>query len=132
MKRQTYFYSFIFILIFAITLIFFFWFFKSPYFFVVDGWIRQNIILYVFSLFIYKSVGVLFPPIPAGLVTLASIPFLGWFGAYLVDLVGSIFGGMIAYFLGKKYGHPLMVKILGEEITSKIEKVKIKKDKEIE
>ena len=63
---------------------------------------------------------------------MASIPFLGWFNAYLVDFFGSLFGGIIAYFLGKKYGHPLLNKILGSDLTEKIEKVKIKKDKEIE
>jgi uncharacterized membrane protein YdjX (TVP38/TMEM64 family) len=86
----------------------------------------------VFFLFLYKSVGVLFPPIPAGLVTMASIPFLGWFGAYSVDLAGSLAGGMIAYFLGKKYGHPLLLKILGSDLTRKIEKVKVNRNREIE
>lgn len=132
MKKKTFWYSFLMVAIFAITLFLFYWFFKSPYFLVVDSWIKQNMVLYVFSLFVYKSIGVLFPPIPGGLVTMASIPFLGWLGAYLVDLFGSIFGGIIAYYLGKKYGHPLMLKILGEEVTKRIEKVKIKKNREIE
>lgn len=132
MKKKTFLYSSLFVGIFILTLILFYWFFKSPYFLVVDGWIKQNIILYVVSLFIYKSIGVLFPPIPAGLVTMASIPFLGWFGAYMVDFFGSISGGIIAYHLGKKYGHPLLLKILGEDITKKIEKIKIKKSREIE
>lgn len=132
MKKKTFWYSSLFVLIFIVTLVLFYWFFKSPYFLIVDVWIKKNIVLYIVSLFIYKSIGVLFPPIPAGLVTMASIPFLGWFGAYLVDFFGSIFGGMIAYYLGKKYGHPLLLRILGEEITRKIEKIRIKEEKEIE
>lgn len=132
MKKKTFWYSFLFVAIFALTLVLFYWFFKSSYFLIVDGWIKQNTVLYVISLFVYKSIGVLLPPIPAGLVTMASIPFLGWFGAYLVDFFGSITGGIIAYFLGKKYGHPLLLKVLGEEITRKIEKIKIKKNREIE
>jgi len=132
MKKRTYFYSSLFILIFFGTLALFYWFFKSPYFIVVDAWVKTNIITYVFFLFLYKSVGVLFPPIPAGLVTMASIPFLGWFGAYSVDLAGSLAGGMIAYFLGKKYGHPLLLKILGSDLTRKIEKVKVNRNREIE
>lgn len=132
MSKKSYIYSSLFVGIFIVTLVIFYWFFKSPYFLIVDTWVKANTILYVIYLFIYKSIGVLFPPIPAGLVTMASIPFLGWFNAYLVDFFGSIFGGSIAYFLGKKYGHPLLIKILGNELTEKIEKIKIKKDKEIE
>ncbi|MEK7100225.1 MAG: VTT domain-containing protein [Patescibacteria group bacterium] len=132
MSKKSYLYSGLFVGIFIATLVIFYWFFKSPYFLIVDTWVKANIVLYVIYLFIYKSIGVLFPPIPAGLVTMASIPFLGWFNAYLVDFFGSLFGGIIAYFLGKKYGHPLLNKILGSDLTEKIEKVKIKKDKEIE
>lgn len=120
------------ILLFAIPLFFIYLFFKSPYFLIVDNWVKQNTFVYVLSLFIYKIIGVLFPPIPAGLVTMASIPFLGWFNAYLVDLLGSMVGGTLAYFLARRYGHPILVKMLGEEIASKAEKMKIKKGKEIE
>lgn len=132
MQKKTFWYSSLFVLIFILTLVLFYWFFKSPYFLIVDNWVKQNTILYIFSLFFYKSIGVLFPPIPAGLVTMASIPFLGWTTAYLVDLTGSICGGIIAYYLGKKYGHPLLIKLLGEELTNKIENTKIKKNREIE
>ncbi|MEK7168873.1 MAG: VTT domain-containing protein [Patescibacteria group bacterium] len=132
MQKKTFWYSSLFIIIFILTLVLFYWFFKSSYFLIVDTWVKANIILYVIYLFIFKTIGILFPPIPAGLVTMASIPFLGWFGAYSVDLLGSIAGGMIAYYLGRKYGHPLLLKILGEEITKKIEKIKIKKSREIE
>lgn len=131
-KKKTFWYSSLIVIIFISTLVLFYWFFKSSYFLIFDSWVKKNIIFYVVSLFVCKSIGVLFPPIPAGLITMASIPFLGWFGAYVVDLMGSISGGMIAYALGKKYGHPLLLKIFGEEVTKKIEKIKIKKNREIE
>ncbi len=117
---------------FVLVLVGLYLFFKSPYFFIVDGWIKQNTILYVVSLFLYKAVGVLFPPIPGGIITLASIPFLGWFNAYLIDLFGSLVGGVVAYYLAKKYGRNILSKILGEDITKKVEKIQIKKDREIE
>lgn len=109
-----------------------YWFFKSSYFPIVDTWIKTNIVLYVIALFTYKSIGVLFPPIPAGVVTLASIPFLGWFGAYMVDMAGSIFGGIIAYWLGKKYGKKILEKLFDASTIDKIIKTKVKKGKEIE
>lgn len=132
MKKESYLISVVFTVIFILTIIFFYWFFKSPYFPVVDAWIKKNLIIYIVVLYIYKSFGVLWPPIPAGLITLASIPFLGWFNAYLIDLVGSISGGMIAYHLGKRFGRPLLLKILNKEIVAKIERAKIKKNREIE
>jgi len=117
---------------FLVTLVLVYWFMKSPQFVVVDSWVKQNTLLYVVVLFVYKTIGILWPPIPAGLLTLLSIPFLGWFGAYLVDLIGSITGGSIAYFLGQKYGLTLLKKIFDENMIEKIKKAKIKKGKEIE
>lgn len=132
MKKKEFWYSSLFILIFIVTMVLFYWFFKSPYFYLVDTWVKKNVILYVTFLLFYKTIGVLFPPVPGGIVTLASIPFLGWFGAYVVDLIGSILGGIIAYFLGRKYGHPLLKRMFGESVAKKVENIKIKKDKEIE
>ena len=132
MKRESIWYWSVLTFIFVAFMVLAYWFFKSSYFPIVDAWIKTNIILYVFALFIYKSIGVLFPPIPAGVITLASIPFLGWFGAYLVDMAGSIAGGMVAYSLGKKYGKKILKKLFNESIVDKIVKTKIKKGKEIE
>lgn len=132
MKRESIKYWFSLIFIFLIFTLIAYWFFKSSYFPIVDTWIKTNMILYVSALFIYKSIGVLFPPIPAGVVTLASIPFLGWFGAYLVDMAGSIFGGIIAYWLGKKYGKKILEKLFDAPTIEKIVNTKIKKGKEIE
>lgn len=132
MNKKTYFYTFLMLSSFILIICGFYLFFKSPYFLVVDSWVKANIVTYVIFLFLYKTVGVLFPPVPGGIVTLASIPFLGWFNAYLIDFFGSISGGIIAYYLAKKYGHPLLVKIFGDDIARKIESIKVKKNREIE
>lgn len=132
MKKESIWYWSILTFIFIAFMVLAYWFFKSSYFPVVDAWIKTNIVLYVVVLFIYKSVGVLFPPIPAGVITLASIPFLGWFGAYMVDMVGSIAGGMVAYWLGKKYGKNILEKLFDTSTVEKIVRTKVKKGKEIE
>ena len=132
MKKSSYLYTSLFVGFFLVTLVLVYWFMKSPQFAVVDIWIKQNTLLYVVVLFVYKTIGILWPPIPAGLFTLLSIPFLGWFGAYLVDLIGSIAGGSIAYFLGQKYGLTLLKKIFDENMIEKIKNTKIKKGREIE
>lgn len=132
MKKDSIWYSSVLLLVFIAFLVLAYWFFKSSYYPIVDDWIKTNIVLYVFVLFVYKSIGVLLPPLPAGLVTLASIPFLGWLNAYLVDMAGSIAGGTIAYFLGKKYGRRILKKLFTVSIINKIEKTKVKKGREIE
>lgn len=99
---------------------------------VLDSWIKRNMLLYIFALFVYKFIGVLFPPIPAGVITLASIPFLGWELSYLIDLAGSVFGGSLAYWLGSKYGKKVLVKVFNDEIVEKIANTRVKKGKEIE
>lgn len=132
MKKKSYAYIVLFIAIFWLTLWFFYWLVRSPYFVSIDSWIKTNKVIFVVSLYLYKTLGVLWPPIPAGLFTLMSIPFLGWSNAYLIDLLGSISGGTIAYHLGKKYGLPLLKKIFSDDIVEKIQKAKIKKGREIE
>lgn len=132
MKKESIWYWSTLIFIFIAFMVFVYWFFKSSYFPIVDAWIKTNIVLYVSALFLYKTIGVLFPPILGGVVTIASIPFLGWFGAYMVDFAGSIFGGMIAYWLGKKYGKKILEKLFDTSTVEKIIKTKVKKGKEIE
>ncbi len=132
MKKSSYFYTGLLVGLFVLTLWFMYWLGHSPYFFQINNWIAGNIILYVFILFVYKALGILWPPIPAGIFTLASIPFLGWVGAYFVDLVGSVVGGSIAYYLGRRYGITLLRKIFDEKILKKIKKVRIKRGREVE
>ncbi len=132
MAKKSYLYSLLFVGLFALTLVFTYWFMKSPQFVIADNWVKQNVLTYVVFLFIVKTLGILWPPIPAGLFTLLSIPFLGWFGAYMVDLTGSVVGGSVAYYLGRKYGIPFLKHIFDEKMITKIKDVKIKKGKEIE
>jgi len=132
MKNSSVWYSSVLVFVFIAFLILAYWFFRSAYFPIVDAWVKTNIVLYVVALFIYKSIGVLFPPLPAGLVTMASIPFLGWLNAYLVDMAGSIVGGAIAYWLGRKYGKKILEKIFTKEIVEKIVKTKVKNGREVE
>lgn len=132
MKKDSIWYSSVLIFIFVAFMAFAYWFFKSSYFPIVDSWIKTNMVLYIFVLFIYKSIGVIFPPLPAGLVTMASIPFLGWVNAYIVDVAGSLAGGSVAYWLGKRYGIGILRKVFTESVIEKIVKTKVKKGKEIE
>jgi len=132
MKKSSWINTVLFVSVFLLTILFVFWFLKSAYFPILNLWIQSNIILYVVSLFFVKILGIVWPPISGGVFTLASIPFLGWKLAFITDFCGSTVGGLIAYYLGSKYGFPFLNKLLGDDIVNKIKKVKIKKGREIE
>lgn len=132
MKKKSYAYSALFILLFLLTLLFFYWFTKSSHFANLQLWTTSNKPLYLLLLFLLKTLGIVWPPIPSGLFTMASIPLIGWKTAYAIDLFGSVTGGMIAYSLGKKYGIKFLEKIFDKKVLVKIKNTKIKKGKEFE
>ncbi len=132
MKNKNYFKILLFVFISFLTIGVVYWFTKSPYYLLLDVWIQNNLVLYVFSICLIKILGILWPPLSGGVFTVASIPFLGWGLAFLLDFIGSLVGGAAAYYLGRKYGYIFLSKILGENVAQKIKSVKIKKGKEIE
>lgn len=108
------------------------WFSKTPYFQQLLIWSQQNIILFMSTLFVIKFIGIVFPPIPGGLITLGAVPFIGWKNAYLIDLAGSMAGSSIAFWIGKRYGYKILNKLFDEKSIQNFKKIKVKKDKEIE
>lgn len=77
-------------------------------------------------------IGIVWPPIPGGVLTLASIPVIGWQYAFLADLTGTTIGGSIAYFIGKKYGRKILETLFDEQLIKHIDRIKIHEGKEIE
>lgn len=122
----------LFVLVLAATFSGYIWMLKQPFFQGFIEWSQQNFILYFFVLILIKTVAIVWPPIPGGLLTLGSIPMIGWFNAYLADLIGGLTGSSIAYYLGKRYGHSFLRKIFDEKTIVKINKIKIVKNKELE
>lgn len=114
------------------TLIFYLWFIHSPYFAGFVVWAQKNLLIYFSVLLFIKIAGIVWPPIPGGLLTLGSIPVLGWPLAYSADFIGSMIGSSAAYFLARKYGLDFMKKIFDEDTIEKITKVRIKPHREIE
>ncbi|MBI2620980.1 VTT domain-containing protein [candidate division WWE3 bacterium] len=109
----------------------YFWFINSPYFAITKTWALKHSIAYWLVLTAVKTIGIVWPPIPGGTLTLASIPIIGWKSAYSSDLAGSTIGSMTAYWLGKKYGQAFLNKFISDDITTKISSVKFAKGKEI-
>lgn len=116
----------------VLTLILYLLFLRSPYFQSFLQWSQQHIIFYSLTLFCLKVLAIVYAPLPGGLLSIASIPVLGWKLAYVIDLLGSMTGASIAFYLGKKYGLKFMARIFDESTLEKITKIKINKNREIE
>jgi uncharacterized membrane protein YdjX (TVP38/TMEM64 family) len=114
------------------TLILYALFYNSPYYAGVLDWSQNHIVLFVILLIAFKVIGIVYPPIPGGTFIIGTIPFLGWFPTYLLDLAGSIIGACIAYFLGSRYGYSVLHRLFDDSVVHKISSVRIKKGKEIE
>ena len=120
------------ILIFVVSFLVYVYFTKTPYFKIFHDWSQSNLLLFTLVLFLLKTLGVVYPPLPSGLFTLAAIPIIGWFPAYLIDFAGSMAAAGIDYYLGRKYGYVLLRKIFDTQTLEKIQKLKIKPNREIE
>jgi uncharacterized membrane protein YdjX (TVP38/TMEM64 family) len=132
MKGSTAKYLFFLGLIFLVFVGSYTWFSQTQYFEIVKGVAQNNKIAFIFILIIVKILSIIWPPLPGGLFTLGSIPFIGWPGAYFADFTGSWIGSSIAYFLGKKYGFSLLDKLFNEEIIKRIKSIKVKESKQTE
>jgi uncharacterized membrane protein YdjX (TVP38/TMEM64 family) len=108
------------------------WFLKTPYFVPILEWCHSNYWLLMAMIVLLKVIGIIWPPLPGGLAAIAVIPIVGFFPAYLADLVGSMIGCSIVYFLGKWYGHEFLAKVLGIELANQAEKLKIREGREYE
>ncbi len=114
------------------TIVLYLWFTRTPYFEMFTVWTRHNLFIFYTSLLVAKIAAIVWPPLPGSLFTFGAIPFIGWFQSYTVDMIGSLIGASIAYFLGKKYGYPFLKKIFNPDLVQKIQQIKIRKDREIE
>ena len=116
----------------AVSFVAYIWFTRQPVFEEVIGWAQQNFWLYIGILVFIKIIAIVWPPLPGGLFTLASIPVIGWLPAFLAETVGGIAGGSIAYYLGKRYGYSFLRKVLDKEIIEKIQRIKMTGKREFE
>ncbi len=110
----------------------YFWFVNTDFFPSFKAWSQQNVFITITVLIFVKILGIVWPPLPGGLLTLGAIPILGWPLAYACDFVGSIIGSSIDFYIGKKYGDKFIRKIFDETTFARIHTIKVKKDKEIE
>ena len=96
------------------------------------NFVRNYLVIYIVILLAIKVVGIVYPPLPGVAFTLTSIALIGWELAYAIDLVGSMLGASLAYFLGAKYGYRLLIKLFGKTLANKIANIKLKSQNQVE
>ena len=100
-------------------------FVRSEYFTVFQVWVSEYKTTYYFILISVKIIGIVWPPIPGGVFTLGSIPVLGWQGAYVSDLIGSMIGSAISYQIAYKWGESALYKIFDDTMVGRLKKIKL-------
>ena len=120
------------IAIFLVSFVGYVYFSKTPQFEHFFRWSQNNLYLFIPIVLLLKIAGVVYPPLPSAIFTIAAIPILGWFPAYLIDLSGSLVAGGIDYYLGKRYGYIILSKLFDSQIVEKMKAIKVRSGREIE
>lgn len=56
----------------------------------------------------WRIIGIIIPPIPGGIVSIALIPVFGWFWSFVYAAVGVLVGSSIAFLLARRFREPLV------------------------
>src|SRR3989338_10950166 len=115
-----------------LSLLAYFWFIKQTFFQNFVTWSQHYIWVYFIVLVFFKTLAIVWPPLPGGLFTLGSVAVIGWKWAFFGQVIGGLLGAGIAFWLGNKYGYGLLSKIFDEQTLEKIRRVKIYNHREFE
>ncbi len=68
----------------------------------------DNPVLAPAILVLWRLIGVVIPPIPAGILAFTLIPIFGWFWVFFYSTIGLLSGAVIAFLLARKFREPLV------------------------
>ncbi len=91
-------------ILFCILLIFFLPTYQEP----ILQFTIAHPILAPAILIVWRLIGVVIPPIPAGILAFTLIPILGWFWVFFYSTMGLLSGAVIAFLLARKFREPLV------------------------
>ena len=83
--------------------------------------IEKNPFVGPLLLVIWRVVGIIFPAIPAGVVSFAAVPIFGWLKTYLYTLTGIMIGTSISFSLARKFREPLVKRFVPIKKIHKLE-----------
>lgn len=74
--------------------------------------IEKNVFVGPLLLIVWRILGIIFPAIPAGVVSFAVVPIFGWLNTYLYTLTGILIGTSISFWLARRFREPLVGKFV--------------------
>lgn len=104
----------------------------THWFQLVFSWSKDHVVLLCLALFLIKIFSIIWPPLPGIVFTVAAVPILGWWTAFLIDYFGSITGTSLAFALGRHYGPRVILLLFGKGGLEQVRRLKFKPDKELE
>lgn len=60
----------------------------------------------------FRTLAMIIPPIPGGILSFALIPVLGWFWSYVYAFIGMTLGASLAFFIARRYREPVVAKFV--------------------
>lgn len=96
------------------------------------AWASEHPLILLAALVVIKIVGILWPPIPGLVFSLATVPILGWIPTLLADSIGNIIGSVAAYWAARTWGVPFLRKIFDEAMIERLQRLRVVRKREIE
>ena len=90
--------------IFVVILLFWLPTYQEP----ITTFTLQHPLLAPLILIAWRFLGVVIPPIPAGIFAFSLISTLGWFWVYLYSSIGLLWGACVAFLLARAFREPLV------------------------
>lgn len=69
--------------------------------------------------FVLQAVQVVVALIPAAPVTVAGVATYGPWWGFALSLFGAVAGSVVAFFMGRRFGKPMVSKLVGEQVVDK-------------
>lgn len=63
-------------------------------------------------LIFFRTIGMVIPPIPGGVISFALIPVLGWFWTAVYSMIGLTLGAVIAFLIARKFREPVIARFV--------------------
>lgn len=74
----------------------------------IISWAEKNPLLAPLILILWRTLAIIIPPLPGGVVSFALLPAFGWFWSFIFATTGMLLGTSIAFFIARRYREPLI------------------------
>jgi len=72
-------------------------------------------------LIVWRILGIIFPALPAGVISFAVVPIFGWLNTYIYTLSGILVGTSVAFFLARTFREKLVQRFMPLKKIHKLE-----------